>query len=96
MNASLELLVWQRAGDRCEYCMVPQAADVLTHHIDHVIAEQHGGKTEPTNLALACDSCNRFEGQTSRGLTRFQRKSCPCSIRAGTSGADIFDTTVRC
>ena len=29
--------------------------------IDHVIARQHGGKTELENLALACIHCNRFK-----------------------------------
>jgi hypothetical protein len=34
----------------------------LPFHIDHVIAQQHGGATTLDNLALACCYCNRFKG----------------------------------
>jgi len=30
--------------------------------IDHVISEQHGGKTEQENLAYACMVCNKRKG----------------------------------
>ena len=30
--------------------------------LDHVIAEQHGGRTAAANLALACADCNRLKG----------------------------------
>jgi hypothetical protein len=36
--------------------------------IDHVIARQHGGLTEPDNLALACIHCNRFKGPNVAGV----------------------------
>jgi hypothetical protein len=36
--------------------------------IDHVIARQHGGKTELENLALACIHCNRFKGPNVAGI----------------------------
>jgi len=54
MDASLERLVWARAGDRCEYCLIPQSADELSHHIDHLVTQQHGGETVALNLALLC------------------------------------------
>jgi hypothetical protein len=56
-------LVRHRAGDRCEYCRIPQyATPHLTFHIEHVIAVQHGGSDDPSNLALACDRCNLHKG----------------------------------
>ena len=31
-------------------------------HVDHIIAEQHGGRARLNNLALACSRCNRNKG----------------------------------
>ena len=68
MNRQLVRSVWQRAGDRCEYCLVPQFAFPLPFQIDHIVAEKHGGKTVSANLALACPHCNRFEGPNIAGI----------------------------
>jgi 5-methylcytosine-specific restriction endonuclease McrA len=46
--------VRRRARNRCEYCQLPQAAIRPRHQIEHVVAIQHGGGDEPSNLALAC------------------------------------------
>ncbi len=58
----LRLLVIQRAGNRCEYCLVNQEDVLLPHEPDHIIAQQHGGTSEEANLALACLHCNRNKG----------------------------------
>ena len=55
MDAELRALVWQRAGDRCEYCRLRQEYVPLTLQIEHIVAKQHGGTDDPSNLALACD-----------------------------------------
>ena len=68
MNRQLVRSVWQRAGDRCEYCLVPQFAFPLPFQIDHIVAEKHGGKTVSANLALACPHCNRFKGPNIAGM----------------------------
>ena len=34
----------------------------LTFHIEHVIAKQHLGSDDDSNLALACDKCNLHKG----------------------------------
>jgi hypothetical protein len=47
-----------RAGGLCEYCHVPQATQVATFPIDHIIPLAAGGRTEFDNLALACPRCN--------------------------------------
>lgn len=64
MNAATKAIVRKRAGDRCEYCRIPQAALEATLQVDHVIAQQH--LVEVTNeanlLALACDRCNLHKG----------------------------------
>jgi hypothetical protein len=63
ISADLRSLVRQRAGDRCEYCRLTQGASALGPlQIEHVVARQHGGGDEATNLALACDRCNLYKG----------------------------------
>ena len=60
--ASLRRLVVERAKGQCEYCLIHQDDSPFTHHVDHLIALKHGGKTEENNLALACLDCNRRKG----------------------------------
>jgi hypothetical protein len=62
MDAALEQAVWTRAGSACEYCHMPQAHSGLPFHVDHIIAQQHGGPTTLDNLALACLHCNLHKG----------------------------------
>jgi HNH endonuclease len=47
-------LVWQRANATCEYCRLRQASSSIPFEIDHIIADYHGGKKVPGNLALSC------------------------------------------
>jgi 5-methylcytosine-specific restriction endonuclease McrA len=54
--------VIERAGNRCEYCLLPAEVAFFPHEVDHVIAEKHGGATDADNLALACWRCNRRKG----------------------------------
>ena len=63
MNESLRSLVRQRASDRCEYCHIHQNEEpFLRFHVEHIIAQQHGGSTIEGNLALACHHCNLHKG----------------------------------
>jgi hypothetical protein len=57
-----------RAGYRCEYCHFPEAFAELPFHLDHIIAQQHGGETAPHNLAFACCFCNRYKGPNLSGI----------------------------
>lgn len=60
--AALRRQVRERAGLRCEYCLIPESITLATHPVDHVIAEKHGGATADENLALACTICNLHKG----------------------------------
>jgi hypothetical protein len=53
MDATTRELVRRRAGERCEYCLLRQEHCDLKHHVEHIIAKQHGGSDDPANLALA-------------------------------------------
>lgn len=63
MDAALRDLIRERAGHRCEYCHLSQAAEpFFTYHIEYVVARQHGGGDDDPNLALACYHCNSHKG----------------------------------
>ena len=70
MDADTRQRIVDRAGDRCEYCHLPQFAVDLTLHIEHIIAKQHGGGDEDENLALACDRCNHQKGPNLSSIDR--------------------------
>jgi len=50
--------VRSRAKGQCEYCRQPEDLAFVSHHVDHVYAEHHGGGTLLENLALSCAPCN--------------------------------------
>lgn len=55
-------MVAQRAGIRCEYCLIHLDDASFAHEIDHILSRQHGGETIAENLAFACMICNRLKG----------------------------------
>jgi len=74
MNISLAEFVRERAYQCCEYCRMPQIYEELPFEIDHVVAEQHGGKTIVSNLALACFADNHHKGPNLAGIDPKTRK----------------------
>ena len=60
--------VRRRASGRCEYCLLRQEHSYLTHHVEHIVARQHGGSDDPENLALACHRCNLKKGPNLTGM----------------------------
>ena len=63
IDAATRSLVRERAGNRCEYCRLPQsAAPFLTSHVEHILASQHIDDDSPSNLCLACPQCNFNKG----------------------------------
>lgn len=67
MTAATIRRVTRRADNRCEYCRLHQDDDFYTFHIEHVIAQQHGGSDWSTNLCLACRECNQAKGPNLAG-----------------------------
>jgi hypothetical protein len=68
MDPATRESVRRRAGNRCEYCLLSQAHSRLTHHIEHIVAKQHGGADDWDNLALACHRCNLSKGPNLTGI----------------------------
>ena len=63
IDSALRRLVRHRAGNYCEYCGCHQDdVPLVTFHIEHIIAKQHGGTDLESNLCLACQWCNFFKG----------------------------------
>ena len=58
ISATLRRQVIERADNRCEYCLLHQAGQEATFHVDHVTPLKSGGETTLDNLALACVSCS--------------------------------------
>jgi hypothetical protein len=68
IDAATRRLVIERAGNRCEYCRLPQAAYAATFNVDHVVASQHRRDDGHSNLALSCPKCNRKKGPNLAGI----------------------------
>lgn len=41
---------------------------MIRFHVDHIIAEQHGGSDDFENLALCCSRCNYSKGPNLSGI----------------------------
>jgi hypothetical protein len=50
------------ATGRCEYCRLPESADEWPFHVDHIIAQVHGGSDDLENLSWSCTQCNLHKG----------------------------------
>ena len=68
MEESLRSLVYDRARQRCEYCQMPVAYDVLPFQLDHIRPQKHRGQTTADNLALTCYNCNVHKGPNLAGI----------------------------
>jgi hypothetical protein len=77
MDESLRDFVRQRAGGRCEYCLLPEEADEWPFHLEHVIAKQHGGQETESNLCWACSRCNLYKGPNIASIDRISDRLVP-------------------
>jgi 5-methylcytosine-specific restriction endonuclease McrA len=58
MNVKTSRAVRARAGARCQYCLIHESLQGATFHVEQVIPQGKGGRSELENLALACPGCN--------------------------------------
>jgi 5-methylcytosine-specific restriction endonuclease McrA len=56
--AEIARQVENRAGGRCEYCLMHQSLQGAAFHVEHVVPTSRSGETELANLAWSCPSCN--------------------------------------
>lgn len=62
IDAARRRLVRDRAGCRCEYCFHQDDLPHVTFHFKHIVARQHNGTDDESNLCLACHWCNFHKG----------------------------------
>lgn len=67
-SAEIRDRVRHRAGYKCEYCLLSEHNSPHAFHLEHIIARQHGGSDDPSNLALACHRCNLQKGPNLTGI----------------------------
>lgn len=60
-DAALRHQIATRAGNRCEYCHLPDWLATIDFELDHIVTVFHGGEDALDNLAYACYSCNRYK-----------------------------------
>ena len=70
-------LVRIRAEFRCEYCLLQEHHSPLVHHIEHIVARQHNGSNDASNLALACHRCNLRKGPNLTAIDHATGKIVP-------------------
>ncbi len=68
--AAVRAQIAERAGHRCEYCLLHSDDAGFPHQIDHVVSRKHGGLSSVGNLALACVLCNRNKGSDIASISR--------------------------
>lgn len=88
--AKLRRLVHERAGGRCEYCLLHENHSPVAHEIDHLVARKHGGLTTSDNLALACLTCNQFKADRFLAVDPHTNETVPCTTRELRIGMNIF------
>jgi hypothetical protein len=71
---ALRRMVHQRAEGYCEYCLVHEDFSVMSHEVDHVYSEKHGGETTEENLCLSCATCNRYKGSDLASIDPLNRE----------------------
>ena len=92
MDLAARELVRLRAANRCEYCLLHQEDCSLTHHIEHIVAKQHGGTHDYDNLALACHRCNLRKGPNLTGVDPSTRQVAPLFHPRRDRWADHFQS----
>ncbi len=65
---SLEERVAAEARHRCGYCLTHQQVSGAQMHLEHIIPLARGGRTERSNLWLACAWCNSFKGVSTEAV----------------------------
>ena len=67
MAKSRRQVVRDRAGQRCEYCHLPEHGDVQPFQLDHIRAQKHSGANTLQNSAWSCLACNSYKGPNVAG-----------------------------
>ncbi|MGC1308059.1 MAG: HNH endonuclease [Phormidesmis sp.] len=61
ISDTLRRAIVEKFKSRCAYCQTQQQISGVRLTVDHIILEALGGKTEESNLCLACWDCNLYK-----------------------------------
>ncbi len=67
--------VYTRDNGKCQYCNCKVARPEATY--DHVLPRAQGGKTEWTNIVIACMACNQKKGNRTPEVAKMKLLSTP-------------------
>lgn len=76
-RAALRRLVVARAQGCCEYCFSQMRYSSHSFALEHIIPKTRDGKTEESNLALACQGCNDHKHTKIKALDPLNGKLAP-------------------
>lgn len=91
ISKTVRRIVIERAGNRCEYCHLPQAISNYEFHIEHIISIQHGGQDTLNNLAWCCAFCNWKKGPNIGTLVNGEQGIVPLYNPRTQPWADHFE-----
>jgi hypothetical protein len=69
--------VFERAHNRCEYCISPLSHSVQPFEVEHIIPEAKGGTDDLDNLASACGGCNGHKYIKTQAADPFDNQLVP-------------------
>ena len=58
VSGELSRAVRARDGGRCQYCLMAESLQGANFHVEHIIPQGKGGRSNLENLVLACLGCN--------------------------------------
>lgn len=91
---SLRSAVIQRAGERCEYCLLTSRFQVGGFELDHIHPVSRGGQTTLENLAFACPVCNGCKLNHVDGLDAVTGEAVPLFNPRSQNWHDHFQWSV--
>jgi hypothetical protein len=63
MNEAVRQKIRRQSNYRCEYCRIYERhLPFASFHLDHIVASQHRGTDDESNLAWSCHECNLHKG----------------------------------
>ncbi len=85
----------------CQYCGKKFKSEELTY--DHLIPKSKGGKTEWTNILMACEGCNgkkgnkmpNYSGRKQSGLRPLKQPRIPTNAELLKAGLDLLPDQVK-
>jgi hypothetical protein len=90
IDKNIRQLIRERAKYLCEYCHSPEEASAALFEIDHIIPQSLGGFDALENLALACQRCNGYRYNFTKGIDPETKEEVPLFNPRWQQGSEHF------